>query len=304
MSTKVTVIILTYNHEKYIEQAIESILTQEIDFEIHIIVADDGSFDKTPIIIKTIQQKTDIKITLLRHKKNQGVLKNLFRIIEQVKSDYVAILDGDDYWDYRFKLKTQVDFLDKNENYNAFFHDAKIIHDELAEKQLFEQKKFYSQSYQYKSILSNIDILERKMILPSSSALFRLTGFGNVNLSLLNDDYSLLWKISCFLIKNSQFYFANEPWSVYRNHSLGISKKENLIFHLSHIKFLKELLKDDYFKNSKFEIYSALSNEYKVIIESKNINISKRKNKFLGFYLISEFKKNWYYYHRVKSNKL
>jgi glycosyltransferase involved in cell wall biosynthesis len=300
MTPKVTIIVFSFNHGKFIKQAIESILDQKVNFDFHIIVADDGSTDNTSNVLIEIVKENQNKITVLSHELNKGVLKNLLRIIPCIKSDYIAVLDGDDFWDFNLKLQSQVDFLDQNLEFNGYFHDALIKHEGEAESILFDKKKTYSQSYNYKSILSNIDVLERKIILPSSSALLRMSGFKSVNLDLLNDNFSLLWKLSCFFIKESKFYYHNEPWSVYRNHISGISKGSNEKFHLSHIKFLKALLNDRYYRSYSYEIYSTLSNEYKILIESKNNNLTLRRKKFLfRKYFVCELKKNWYYFKKI-----
>lgn len=304
MDSKVTVIVFSFNHGKYIKQAIDSILVQKVNFDFHIFVADDGSTDNTLNVLNEIVKENQNKITILSHELNQGVLINFFRVISYVKSEYLAILDGDDFWSNNLKLQTQVDFLDSNFEFNGYFHDAYIKHEGEAESILFNNKKTYSQSYNYKSILSSIDILERKIILPSSSALLRMSDFKSVNLDLLNDNFSLLWKLSCFFIKESKFYFNNEPWSVYRNHVSGISKRSNEKFHLSHISFLKKLINDSYYKFYSYEIYSTLANEYKILIESKNNNLSRRKWYYLRKYFICDLKKNWYYFQRIRLDNL
>lgn len=301
MPVKVTIIVLTYNHEKYIGQAVQSILDQKVNFPIQIVVADDGSQDKTINIVSTLKENNVEKISILQHDNNQGVLKNILRIIPTIESEYFAILDGDDYWDNSLKLQHQVEFLEQNSNYNGIFHDAQITHVDTAERVLFNQKKYYSQSYHFKEIISPSDMLDRKIILPSSSALLRTSAFKQVNLELLNDNYSLLWKLTCFLIKHSKFYFINEPWSVYHNHGKGISKSNNQKFHFSHIHFLKGLLKDDYYGFYAYEIYRAIANEYQILLESKEPIKGYSKKKLLQKYIGCELRKLWYYRKRIKN---
>lgn len=261
MLEKASIVILTYNHEQYIEQTLESIFNQKINFPIRIIVADDGSKDKTLEIVKTYRENYPEIITLLEHDSNQGVLKNVFRIFPEIKSKYLALLDGDDYWSNENKLQKQVDFLEQNEDYAACFHDAKIIHLEEANTVLFHSFESYSEKFCYQSETYPWDLLNR-LIIPTSSMLLRTEFIERENLNLISDNFSIAWKLSCLAIKRSKFYYFKEAWSIYRNHPKGISKKKEASFHLSHIKFLKSLLKDDLYHLFKYEVYNSIINEY------------------------------------------
>jgi len=293
MSAKVTVVVLTYNHELYIAKALHSILAQEIDFEIQIIVADDGSQDSTRSIVNDFFNTYPEKFLIFEKESNEGVRANVLSCLEAIKGDYIAILDGDDYWSDLKKLQKQVDFLDKNQDFNGVFHDAEIAHLDSAESLLFNQKKYYSQSYVFKDVIFPSDLISRKMIFPSSSALLRTSILASVNKSFLVDNYSILWKLTCFGIKNSKFYFINEPMSIYHNHHKGISKSDNEKFHLSHINFLRNLLQDDFYIGCKYDIYSSLSTEYKILLDSKQSHVSKRK--LFRNYIFSEMRRIFYY---------
>jgi glycosyltransferase involved in cell wall biosynthesis len=293
MAIKVTVVLLTYNHELYITKALHSILAQEIDFEIQIIVADDGSQDSTRSIVNEFFKTYPEKFLIFEKESNQGVRTNVLSCLEAIKGDYIAILDGDDYWNDLKKLQKQVDFLDENQDFNGVFHDAEIAHVDSAENLLFNQKKYYSQSYVFKDVIYPSDLISRKMILPSSSALLRSSILELVNKSFLVDNYSILWKLTCFGIKNSKFYFINEPMSIYHNHHKGISKSDNDKFHLSHIKFLRSLLQDDFYQDYKHDIYAALSTEYKILLDSKLSHLNKRK--LFRNYMFSEMRRLFYF---------
>lgn len=304
MTDKVVVIVVTYNHEKFVGSTIQSILNQQTDFSVRIIIADDGSRDGTMDIVTNFKTQFPEKITVLQHEKNQGVLKNILRIFPEINGQYFAILDGDDSWEYHLKLQKQVDFLDEHLEYNGVFHDAQIVHADQANNILFNQKKYYSQSYDFKEVVFPIDLINRSVILPSSSALLRTAALKQVDQTLLTDNYSLLWKITCFLIKKSKFYFINEPWSVYRNHRKGISKSDNQQFHFSHISFLKRLLKDDFYRFYSYEIYRSIAKEYKILLESNLKNSQYDTKKVFRQYMKAELLKLWYYRKRIKNNTL
>ena len=94
---KVTVGITTYNLEKYIEKAIDSILCQKTNFEFKIVIADDGSTDGTVNILKKYAEKYPEKIEIMLSSKNLGSLANSNRIFEKIDGEYISFLDGDDY---------------------------------------------------------------------------------------------------------------------------------------------------------------------------------------------------------------
>ena len=289
---KLSILVLTYNHGEFISDALQGILNQKMNFNFEVIVSDDFSTDNTLKIIYEFQKKHPLIFNVLESK-NNGILQNAFRALEQVKGEYIALLDGDDYWIYNLKLQKQVNFLENNLNYNGVFHDAQIIHEGSADQILFNGKKYYSQNYNYPTEIYINDLLNR-LILPTASCVIRTSVLKTIDTSKINDYYSLDWKIYVLAIMGSKFYYFNEVWSVYRNHNKGISKSNKVEFHLSHIVFLKKLLKDEVFKKYKYEIHKQISKELLIIIESKReINHRKKEKLFLKYFL-SELKKIYY----------
>jgi|GEM_PF-1601493 len=106
----ISVLMTTFNHESYIEQAIKSVLSQEFDGRIEIIVADDASHDNTVDRVVRLQA-TDPRIRLCPPDRRLGVSRNFARALSCARGTYVAILDGDDYWTDPLKCQRQVDFL-------------------------------------------------------------------------------------------------------------------------------------------------------------------------------------------------
>ena len=105
---KVSIIIPSYNHEKYIRECLQSALNQDYqDFEI--IITDDGSSDRSVEIIKEF---TDPRIHLFVHPHNQGACVTMNHCLEQAKGEYIGVLNSDDAWEPT-KLGKQVRLLDK-----------------------------------------------------------------------------------------------------------------------------------------------------------------------------------------------
>ena len=113
MNPKVSVILPTYNGEKYIRQSIESVLSQSfLDWEL--IIIDDGSNDNTREIINSyIKNEKIIDI----YQKNSGACIARNKGIEMSKGFYIAFIDDDDEWIDKDKLKKQIEFLDSNIDY-------------------------------------------------------------------------------------------------------------------------------------------------------------------------------------------
>lgn len=106
----ISVLMTTFNHESYIEQAINSVLSQNFDGRIEIVVADDASQDNT--VDRVIRlQATDSRIRLCASDRRLGVSRNFARALSYARGTYIAILDGDDYWIDPLKCQRQVDFL-------------------------------------------------------------------------------------------------------------------------------------------------------------------------------------------------
>ncbi len=113
----ISVVVITYNHEKYIAKALESILNQKGEFEIEILVGDDSSVDSTPDIIREYIDKYPNIIKADLREKNIGATRNSYELFMKARGEYIAILEGDDYWKDECKLKKQLEFMTKNPTY-------------------------------------------------------------------------------------------------------------------------------------------------------------------------------------------
>ena len=123
----VSVRCITYNHEEYIAQALDSFLMQKTNFPFEVIVHDDASTDKTAEIIREYENKYPLIIKPIYETENQYSKPGnpLGRIVNAaLKGKYVAICEGDDYWIDENKLQMQVDFLEKNPEYGMCYTKA------------------------------------------------------------------------------------------------------------------------------------------------------------------------------------
>jgi glycosyltransferase involved in cell wall biosynthesis len=124
----VSVCLITYKHENYIRQAIESVLVQKVNFPFELIIADDCSPDQTREIIVEYKNQHPELIRLIFQKKNVGPGINFVNLINSAQGKYIAYLEGDDFWTDPLKLQKQFDFLEKNEEYSLCYHQIKWIY--------------------------------------------------------------------------------------------------------------------------------------------------------------------------------
>jgi len=123
----VSVCMITYNHQRFIRQAIDSVLMQKVNFKYEIVISDDCSPDNTQDIIQEYAEKyPDIIKTILR-KNNIGTVYNSYNVKLLCKGKYIAVLEGDDYWTDENKLQIQVNFLETHLDCFSVAHRNEIV---------------------------------------------------------------------------------------------------------------------------------------------------------------------------------
>ena len=125
----ITVVVIAYNHERYIAQALDSIFAQKVNFEMKVIVFDDFSPDATRSIInRYVDKYPDVIETVYPdHNTYQQGWKITHHLIDMCKTKYLTILEGDDCWADENKLQIQVDFLEQNDDVVIATHDISSI---------------------------------------------------------------------------------------------------------------------------------------------------------------------------------
>ena len=117
----VSVVVLTYNHEKYIRQCLDSVLMQKTDFTFEILIGEDCSTDDTALIVAEYVKTNPDIMTAFFSERNKGATKNGYDTLSQTKGDYVAFIEGDDYWTSPLKLQKQFDFLENNKSFSSCY---------------------------------------------------------------------------------------------------------------------------------------------------------------------------------------
>lgn len=214
----VSVWMITYNHEKFIEQAIESVLIQKTDFDFELVIGEDNSTDNTAQIIKKYQTKYPNIVKVVFNKPNLGVMQNMIQTMERCKGEYIAMLEGDDYWTDENKLQTQVDVLRKNKSISFCFHNA-IVKYESGNVKSHKFAELEQREYLGKEIVKD-------WIVPTASVVFRNKEikFPKFALNCVHGDILLF----LLIIEKGPAYALTEEWSVYRKNEGGVTLSNQL----------------------------------------------------------------------------
>ena len=123
-SPLVSVCMVTYNHEKWIGQAIEGVLMQKTSFTVELVIGEDCSTDKTAETLRLYQVKYPHRIKIVFNEVNKGLAKNFSQLLNKCSGKYIAICEGDDFWTDPDKLAKQVKFLETSDGYVICSHNC------------------------------------------------------------------------------------------------------------------------------------------------------------------------------------
>ena len=128
MDYKLSVIFITYNHAQYVEKALMSVINQKTDFPFEVVVGDDCSTDGTQDILKRIASgHPEVKLNLRSENTGGRPTLNVYETTKKCTGQYLAYLEGDDFWTDDHKLQKQVDFLEDHPEYTACTHSMKMV---------------------------------------------------------------------------------------------------------------------------------------------------------------------------------
>jgi glycosyltransferase involved in cell wall biosynthesis len=218
---EVTVLLITYNHEKYIAQALDSVLMQETDFDYEIVVLEDCSTDATREILRGYQKRYPDKIRLRLAERNEPTSSKPFaEEFQAAPSRYIATLDGDDYWTSPRKLQIQVEFLRAHPECVLCFHNAMRVYEDQRlpiPYNSVDQKAF-----------SEIEDVWKYCFIAGATPMFRK----NVLRKLPEWYYNMPfgdWPLYILYAEHGKIGYIDEILSVYRIHSGGLWTKQNNI---------------------------------------------------------------------------
>lgn len=210
----VSVILIAYNHEKYIHKALDSIVMQVVNFDYEVIVAEDCSTDSTPRILRKYAAKYPELFSLILHDKNVGVVRNSRDARKKCRGKYIAVLEGDDYWIDPLKLQKQVDFMESNPEYVACAHEIMFIDRNGKERNGFKFDHFTQ------SRTCTLDDVEKGLHAGQSSSLMYKNVFLNFT-AQQESDYCACecipdLKLMLLLALHGPIYRLSDTMSAYR----------------------------------------------------------------------------------------
>ena len=212
----VTVVCITYNHEKYIRNALDGFLSQKTDFQYKIVIHDDASTDNTQAIIREYAEKYPELFVPILQEENQyqagiGIMRNYIQPL--LEGEYFALCEGDDYWCAPDKLQEQVDFMKNHEDYVACVHNT-LRYDCRNNKSTLMYKKGRSR-----------DITLEDVIWRGGSAFHTSSILAKKELFLIPNEIINRWfgdySRAIYLTLSGKVRFLNKTMSVYRYFSKG-----------------------------------------------------------------------------------
>jgi glycosyltransferase involved in cell wall biosynthesis len=243
MTPVVSVCMISFNHERYIDQAIGSILSQKTSFEFEVVIGDDFSSDDTYKICEKYAN-VDSRINLLPSECNIGIMPNLKRCMEKCRGEFIAICEGDDYWTDNNKLEKQVSVLIKDRSYSACAHRSEIVKGD---------SKIGWFGSDGKRIIQTDDLLGGRLFHTASFICRRETILVFCGSPLVLSCDRLLF--ICASLKGP-IYYSEDSMCVYRLHCGGISSNvsvSQLALDLNSIEYLSTIFSG--FRKHKYKSY-------------------------------------------------
>jgi glycosyltransferase involved in cell wall biosynthesis len=228
LPVKLAVCIVTYNQENFIEQCILSALKQKTTFSYEIIIGNDNSTDNTLNICLKYQEKYPEIIKVINNIINLGLVPNTINILKIIQAsgiNYIAMLDGDDFWIDEYKLQKQVDFLENNREYGLIHTQTDI----LDGTKYIHQKKIKPDGNVFNQIA--------KYPVSNCTAVFRTSLLKYVNWDeilrqgFLSFDYIL----SVIFAYHTKFKFLQESTAVWRRGHTSVSNTNDYYKDIKYI---------------------------------------------------------------------
>jgi glycosyltransferase involved in cell wall biosynthesis len=224
----VSVLMITYDRASYIESAIKSILDQDYgNFEV--IIMDDASTDNTEAIVRELKS-IDPRIKYFKNAHNMGIPQNRNMGLAHASGKYVAILDSDDLWSDKTKLRKQVEFLENDSSYGLVGTQVSVIDASGAPYDEFHHKVTDPEIR---------DLLLAHNQFTNSSVLFLrqlATDVGGYDLSCnIWEDFDLFLRMGM----HTKFANIDMVMTAYRTHPGGVTKQRRTRGALKHLQIIR-----------------------------------------------------------------
>ncbi len=232
---------VTYNHERWVGEAIESVLEQDFD-SWELMIGEDCSTDNTLMIAKEYASSHPGKIRVLETPENLGGRKNFLRTLGACRGEFVALLDGDDYWTDPSKLKLQVEYLDNEPGCAMVFCAcAEVFGDPLVNDRLFRppgrRERYTQEDLIWVNIAASASVLWRKPNVEDFPEWFMDVPVGD-------------WPLHMLVAERGWIGYLDLVMCAHRNQESGVWVGMNRLAQLEQMlevrRYLKEHLGDAY----------------------------------------------------------
>ncbi|GAB3544284.1 hypothetical protein GCM10027343_19210 [Noviherbaspirillum agri] len=207
---KVSVCVVTYNHEKYIRQCLQSIVDQKTSFRFEVIVGEDCSKDGTRAIVQEFAEKYPDIIRPLLHEKNVGATNNYLSVLRLAEGELICNCDGDDYW-LPSKLEAQVQFMEKHPECSVSGHRMYVTDDG---ERLSDDHRDH-----FPSVMKISAFYEHGNFLANSSTMHRASC--NKIPDIKEETIDFLFHI--WRVRDRHIGFINQYLGVYRRHGASMT---------------------------------------------------------------------------------
>lgn len=127
---ELSVVMIAWNVERFIAQALDSALMQEVDFDYEVVIGEDSSTDRTRDIVMDYAERRPDRIRPILRPANLGMNRNFMETLAAARGRFIALLDADDYWTSPHKLSRQIAFLRDNPSCSICFHNALVVYED------------------------------------------------------------------------------------------------------------------------------------------------------------------------------
>jgi|WetSurSiteA1Bulk_404760.scaffolds.fasta_scaffold16970_2 glycosyltransferase involved in cell wall biosynthesis len=224
MQYLVDIVVVTFNHEKYITKAIDSILEQVCDFNYRIIVGEDFSQDNTRKICEQLATKFPDRFLLLKNNANLGLVRNYKNVLDHCNAKYIAILEGDDYWIDKLKLQKQVDLLE-SDNSIGLVHTGSYT---LFENGQMKTNHVFLPKHMLEGDLFESLLMKSNTISPMTVVFRRelLVKYVDFNYFIINNFKTIDYPLWLAFSIHSKIAYIDKQTAVYRSLKKSVSKPE------------------------------------------------------------------------------
>lgn len=256
---KLSVIVCAYNVEDNLRQCLDSILSQEIDFSIEILVGDDVSKDSTRDIISEYHQKHPEKIIAIFREKNLGYSANFVDLLHKAKGEYFAQVDSDDYLVDNRKFAEQIQKLEDDRSLVACFHNYQVVYT--------DKDGFHSITPPF----NEDTIIDYKFLLegplgPGNTTMIRRTALPEKIPNWIRDSANHMdYCMQTYAALSGKIYYLNKVMSCYRKHGENITAIATRTFIDSNSLMINRELQKLYIENG----HPELQEKFDHIIGSK-----------------------------------